>query len=63
MASLSIMIEQIDGMRGTTDLTAWETEFVASVVARYLSANKDTRSLSGKQAEIVERIWAKHFSA
>lgn len=63
MASLGTMIEQLDGMRDTNDLTAWENDFVTSILERYLAAKKDTRNLSAKQVEIVERIWSKHFAA
>lgn len=63
MASLGIMIEQLDGMRDTSDLTEWENDFVTSILERYLAAKKDTRNLSAKQVEIVERIWNKHFAA
>lgn len=59
--SLGIMIEQIDGLRDTKDLTAWENDFVASIVEQYLPANKDTRCFSGKQMEVIERLWRKHF--
>jgi hypothetical protein len=63
MASLGTMIEQLDGMRDTSDLTEWENDFVTSILERYLAAKKDTRNLSAKQVEIVERIWSKHFAA
>lgn len=62
MASIGSMIEQIDGLRGTPDLTPWENEFVASVVVTYESANKDSRVLSGKQIEVIARIFGKHFA-
>jgi len=57
------MIEQLDGMRDTSDLTAWGNDFVTSIIERYLAAKKDTRSLTAKQVEIIDRIWSKHFSA
>lgn len=60
--SLSTMIEQLDGLRDTSDLTEWENEFVTSILERYLIAKKDTRRFSAKQLEIVERIWSKHFA-
>lgn len=60
--SIAAMIEQLDGLRDTTDLTDWEQGFVTNVLTRYLMAKKDTRMLSAKQVEIVERIWSKHFS-
>jgi len=59
--TLAMKIEQIDGLRDTTDLTPWENAFVTSIVER-LPQNKDTRGYSGKQVEIIERIWGKHFA-
>ena len=61
--SIAAMVEQIDGLRGTKDLTEWEESFVGTVVYKYYMANKNTTVLSGKQVEIVERIWKKHFTA
>lgn len=63
MAPLGTMIEQLDGMRNTSDLTKWENEFMTSILERYIAAKKDTRNLSAKQVETVERIWSKHFAA
>ena len=60
--ALGIMIEQIDGMRDTKELTSWENDFVASIYERYLLAKKDTRNLSSKQVEVVARIWRKNFA-
>ena len=60
--SVGAMIEQIDGLRGTKDLTDWEQEFVVSIVNKYHAANKITTGLSGKQVGIVERIWGAHFA-
>lgn len=60
--SIGTMIEQLDGLRDTHDLNAWEQDFVSSVLTRYLQARKDTRSLSSKQVEVIARIWGKHFA-
>jgi len=56
------MIEQIDGLRDTTDLNEWEQGFVTNILERYLLAKKNTQALSGKQVEVIERIYRKHFS-
>ena len=61
--SIGSMIEQIDGLRGTKDLSEWEQSFVTSIVNKYHAANRSTTGFSGKQVEIVERIWGKHFAA
>lgn len=60
--SVGTMIEQLQGLLGTGDLSEWENDFVTSVHARYLWVNKNMQQLSGKQVEVVERIWGKHFA-
>ena len=61
MKSIATKIEQIDGLRGTNDLTPWEDEFITSIVDR-VAKTTDTRVLSARQVEIVERIYGKHFA-
>lgn len=60
--SIGTMIDQLDGLRDTRDLNEWEQGFVTNVLERYLVANKDSRCLSAKQVECVEKIWKKHFA-
>lgn len=60
--SVGTMIEQLDGLRDTDDLTEWEQGFVTNVLGQYLKAKKNTQKLTTKQVETVERIWAKHFA-
>lgn len=60
--SIGTMIEQLDGLRDTDDLSEWEQGFVTNIVERYLLAKKDTRWMTGKQVDVVERIWRKHFA-
>lgn len=62
MVSTNTMIEQLDGLRDTSDLTEWENKFVTSVMIKYLISGKETRSLSAKQIETVEKIWSKNFA-
>lgn len=52
MASIGTMIEQLDGLRDTTDLTKWESDFVTSILDRYMATKKTTLSLSAKQVEV-----------
>lgn len=61
MISIGKMIELLDGMRDTNDLTDWENKFVTSVLDRYLAAKKSTAGLSAKQVETIESIYNKHF--
>lgn len=62
LVSLGTKIEQLDGLRDTKDLSEWENGFVTSILERYLVAGRDTRMLTGKQVDVIERIWGKHFS-
>lgn len=61
MASIGIMIQRIEGLAGTKDVTQWESEFINSVVEKTFGG-KQTVCLSAKQVEIVERIHNKHFA-
>lgn len=60
--SIGTMIEQLDGLRDTDDLSEWEQGFVTNILERYLTSGKDTRWMSSKQVDVVERIWRKHFA-
>lgn len=62
LVSLGTKIEQLDGLRDSNDLTQWEQGFVTSILERYLLAGRDTRALSSKQVDVIDRIWSKHFS-
>ena len=62
LVSLGSKIEQLDGLRDTSDLSTWENGFVTGIVERYLVAGRDTRGLTSKQADVIDRIWSKHFS-
>ena len=60
--SIGTMIEQLDGLRDTKDLTDWEHGFVTNVLQRYLVAGKDSRSITDKQVEVISRIWTRNFA-
>lgn len=62
MVSFNTMIEQLDGLQGTQDLNAWESNFVKDIVKRYQHNNKQTNIFTTKVLEIIERIWSKHFA-
>ncbi len=63
MVSISTMIEQLEGLTGTNDLTAWENDFVMDIARRWRINKKRTDFFSAKVVEIIERIWRKHFAA
>ena len=61
MKSLAQKIQQCEGLLGTKDVTAWESDFLQSVIDRS-NGGRDTTRLTEKQAEVVERIYGKHFA-
>ena len=61
MTSLNTMVTQLCAMVGTSDLSEWEAGFIDSIDDK-TQGGKDTRGLSEKQAETVQRIWNKHFA-
>lgn len=60
--SVGTMIQQLSGMLGTPDLTDWEFGFVSDVFEKYCERGQDTKWMSGKQLEIINRIYQKHFA-
>ena len=60
--SIGAMVEQLDGLRDTKDLSDWENGFVTSVLHQYLKAGKTTVDFSEKQIEKIKNIYDKHFS-
>lgn len=61
LVSVQTMLAQIDGLRGTNDLTEWEADFVQDVVNR-TGSGAQVQPLTDKQITVIERIWRKHFS-
>ena len=59
--SLATQITQIHGLLGTQDANAWETDFIESVWG-WSAQGTTTLTITGKQAEVIERIWRRHFS-
>ena len=58
--SLAAQITQIHGLLGTPDVNAWETDFIESVWA-WSAQGTTTLGITGRQAEVIDRIWRKHF--
>jgi len=52
--SIQTMQKQVAGLLGTQDISAWEQAFIESIAER--------QYLSAKQAEVLEKIWSKHFA-
>lgn len=62
MKSIGKMIERINGLTGTEDLSIWEEQFVSSVFELYKKNNMSTSLITEKQVDIIERIFNKHFA-
>lgn len=60
MKSLGAMIQQLDGLVDTADLSDWENGFVENVVER-TGNGKATSMLTERQVDSVETIYKKHF--
>lgn len=60
LVSIRTKIEQLQALVGTKDLSAWETKFVYDMRS-YLPPGQTT-ALSGKQVDVIERLWGKHFA-
>lgn len=60
MASITNMVKQCAGLVDTKDVTAWENAFLHSIL-RQTKNGDDTRSLTEKQIEVLERIYGKNF--
>ena len=59
--SVGAMIQQLEGLLGTPDVTQWESNFIASVVSR-TNNGKHTVNLTEKQLDTIESIWQKNFA-
>lgn len=62
MKTIGDMLQRIDALRVTKDVTQWEDDFIGSCLETSRNGSL-TAHLSGKQVEIIERIFNKHFAA
>lgn len=60
--SIGTMIEQLEGLLDTKDLSDWAQGFVANVVASYRRAGNRTHDLSSAQVEKIEELYREHFA-
>jgi hypothetical protein len=61
LVSIGTMLEQLDGLRDTRDISDWEDGFITSVLEKYLLAGKRTSGLTERQVEKIEQLYANHF--
>lgn len=60
MKSIAVMLDRIEGLTDTKDLSDWENKFVKNVWLRSVRGTQTTR-LEERQVEIIEQIFNKHF--
>ncbi|WP_454734269.1 hypothetical protein [Cupriavidus pauculus] len=60
MVSTTKMIQRLEGLLGTKDLTQWEQGFVRSLATR-MHAGEVTK-LTGDQVEKLDELHGKHFA-
>ena len=60
MVSTTKMIQRLEGLMGTKDLTEWEQGFVRSLASR-MHAGEVTK-LTGDQVEKLDELHRKHFA-
>lgn len=61
VVSLGTMIKQINGLRGTGDVNAWEDNFIMCVNTQSMNGTK-TQTLSENQIAKIEQIYERHFA-
>ena len=61
MTTINTQIERICGLLDTKDLTDWEQDFVQSIAYKTNEGEKTTM-LTGKQIEVIERIFKNNFA-
>lgn len=61
MKSIGQMIDQLDALLGTKDLTAWEDQFLTHITEQ-TNTGINTASLTEKQIAVIERLYRKHFA-
>jgi hypothetical protein len=62
MTSLNLMVRRCEGLLGTDDINAWESNFLESILDR-TNGGEDVSMLSEKQVDVLERIFQKHFAS
>lgn len=60
LVSTTTMIQRLQGLLGTRDLTEWEQEFVRKLAAE-AEAGRATQ-LTGAQVDMLDRLHGRHFA-
>lgn len=59
--SIGTMIKQINGLRGTDDVNAWEDNFIMCINTETMNGTQTTR-LSENKVNKIEQIYRRHFA-
>lgn len=60
MKSLAEMIADLQTLKAG-DLSAWEQSFMGTIKKMTRGSGESTVFISGKQAEVINRLWKKHY--
>jgi hypothetical protein len=55
------MVQRVEGLIGTKDVTEWESNFLQSISDK-VTKDGGTQNLTEKQIDVLERIHSKHFA-
>lgn len=58
---LGKMVKRVLSLQGTNDVNSWEENFLEHVDSQ-TEGGKDTRSLSERQIDVIEKLFHKHFA-
>lgn len=61
MVSIGTKIKQLAALRGTKDISVWIEGFLNGIVDKTGNGD-DTSMLTGKQIDVIEKEWARHFA-
>lgn len=60
MTTLNTMVKRCAGLVDTRDVSEWENSFLKSVLEKTRNGD-DTRPLTDRQIDVLERLHNKHF--
>ena len=61
MTSLQEMLRRLQLLLAGSELGEWESDFIANVYARSSNGTR-TSVLSGRQVEVIEKLFRRHFN-
>lgn len=61
VVSIGTMIKQINGLRGTEDVNAWEDNFIMCINTETMNGTQ-TQRLSENKINVIEKLYRRHFA-